>query len=241
MLRRHKTLILTCAAALITITCLENIGQAGTIVIDPAPVALSTLVGNPDASYTVGDKKFTGFSYLSTGDMPGADNVNVAGYIDDDGNFGIQFQGAFADLPSSQGGSDAKIEYMVEALDPKKLISDAHLSGNPTLLGTTGSVSVTETFLPLGASGEYTMTIYDDESLGQKLVDWTDFVPPVRKLNVQKDILMISTPNSQTMTLSFVNQTFSQIEVPEPASLLISLLGMVSLVGYARRRRRQDA
>ena len=93
-------------------------------------------------------------------------------FMDNSGNFGIEFQGAFVDLPSSQGGSDAKIAYHVAVADPTKfLISDAHLAGNPTLLGTTGSISVTETFLPLGAAGEHTMKIYADESVGSKLTD----------------------------------------------------------------------
>src|ERR1700704_1402547 len=76
------------------------------IINTPAPVLLSTLVGNPQATYTVGDKVFSGFSYLSTGDMPAAGGVNVAALVDNQGNFGIEFQGAFVDLPSSQGGSD---------------------------------------------------------------------------------------------------------------------------------------
>jgi len=221
------------AALLLATGWLTSAGHAGMIIGDP--VKLSELVDNPEASYTVSDKKFTGFTYLATGDMPGAGGVNVAAYIDDNGNFGIQFQGAFVDLPSSQGGSDALISYMVEATDPTKLISDAHLSGNPALLGTKGSVSVTETFLPLGQNGEYTMKIYDDESVGQKLADWTFFHPPVRKLNVQKDILLLATPESETMTLSFVNQTFSQIEIPEATTITLALTSLIALVGYRRR------
>jgi hypothetical protein len=213
---------------------LVSASHAGTILPSPAPVTLSSLLAQ-GATYTVGDKKFSGFSYLATGDMPGAGGINVAPITDDAGNFGIRFQGAFVDLPSSQGGSDAFIEYMVEALDPNKLISDAHLAGNPTLLGTQGSISVTETFLPLGPGGEYTMKIFDDESVGQKLADQTFFNPPVRKLNVQKDILVIATPQSQTVTMSFVDQTFSQ--TPEATTITMALISLVSLVGYRGRRR----
>ena len=54
------------------------------------------------------------------------------------------------DLASSQGGSDALITYMVEVTDPLYLISDAHLAGNPTLLGDPGLDQCVETFLPLG-------------------------------------------------------------------------------------------
>ena len=115
MLRQFLKPLICTGAALLAASHFASLCHAGTILSDPAPVPLSTLVNNPQASYTVGDKHFTNFSYLATGDMPGAGGVNVAGYIDDQGNFGLQFQGAFVDLPSSQGGSDAKIEYMVEA------------------------------------------------------------------------------------------------------------------------------
>jgi hypothetical protein len=117
------------------------------------------------------------------------------------------------------------------------LISDAHLAGNPNLLGEFGSISVTETFLPLGNNGEYTMEIFDDESLPTPvLTDRVDFLPPVRKLNVQKDILAIATQNSQTATLSFVDQTYSQVVIPEPASLMLLVGACFGWAAIARRR-----
>lgn len=239
MLRHSIKSRLFCGALLLVVAIGGMIGssQAATILMSPAPVALSTLINNPEASYTVGDKKFTGFSYLATGDMPPAAAVNVAAILDDAGNFGIRFQGAFVDLPSSPGGSDALINYMVEATDPLKLISDAHLAGNPTLLGTQGSISVVETFLPLGQNGQYTMKIFDDESVGQKLTDQTFFNPPVKKLNVQKDILVIATPQSQTVTMSFVDQSFSQITIPEATTVSLAVIGLLSMAGVARRKR----
>jgi hypothetical protein len=210
-------------------------------------VQLSTLVDNPEGQVVAGDKKFTGFSYLFTGDMPGPAGVNVVPILDDlgdtdpsTGNYGIEFQGAFMDLVSSAGGSDALIRYMVEVTDPDYLISDAHLAGNPSLLGENGSISVTETFLPLGQDGEYTMTIYDDENQPTpKLIDWTYFIPPVKKLNVQKDILaraVVGTgPNGNTATISFIDQTYSQIRIPEATTLTLAFVGLVSLAGYRRR------
>jgi len=198
------------------------------------PVPLSSLINNPTASVVAGDKTFTGFTYSFIGDMPGPAGVNVIPIRDDDGYYGIRFQGAFIDLPSSQGGSDAFIEYMVEA-GPGRLISDAHVRGNPNVLGNVGSISVTETFLPLGQNGEYTMEIFDDENLDQaKLVDWVFFNPPVKKLNVQKDILALASPNGQSATMSFCDQTFSQ--TPEATTLALAVVGAVCVAALRRRR-----
>jgi hypothetical protein len=88
------------------------------------------------------------------------------------------------------------------------------------------------------------MTIYDDESNPiPKLVDWTFFNPPVKKLNVQKDILAkaVLVPGStqaSTVTLSFVDQTFSQIEIPEPTTVMLCLTGLaLAFAGCPRKRR----
>jgi hypothetical protein len=105
---------------------------------------------------------------------------------------------------------------------------------------------VTETFLPLGQQGEYTMKIYDEVTpdpqnpgmtiRSTKLVDWTDFLPPVMMLTVQKDILAYALPGTQSVVISFIDQTFSQIEVPEPVAGLLMLCGVAGL-GFARKRR----
>jgi len=163
--------------------------------------------------------------------MPAAPLVNVIPITDDAGNFGIRFQGAFIDTTGAVGGSDALITYNVTA-GANHLISDAHLEGNPVRLGTLGSMSVTETFLPLGAQGQNTMKIYDDQNVNPpKLIDNTVFATPVKTLNVQKDILGLAkvNPNSpdgpQTVTLSFVDQTFSQIVIPEPTTVALLFAG----------------
>jgi hypothetical protein len=204
------------------------------------PVALSTLIV-PAATIVVGDKTFGGFTYTITGDMPPAPLVNVIPITDDAGNFGIRFQGAFIDTTGAAGGSDALITYTVTA-DASHLISDAHLEGNPSRLGALGSMSVTETFLPLGANGQFTMKIYDDQNVTPaKLVDNTVFTTPVRTLNVQKDILGLAkvsptSPNApQTVTLSFVDQTFSQIVIPEPTTVAMLFAGTFGLALMRRR------
>jgi hypothetical protein len=205
------------------------------MIVGPTATLESLLA--PGATMVVFDKTFSDFEYTRTGDMPIAANINVTGIQDDDGNYGIRFQGGFMDLPlSTPGPSDALIEYVVTAGD-NYLISDAHLAGNPNVLGNVGSISVTETFLPLGQAGEYTMEIFDDENANiAQLMDVTFFDPPVKSLNVQKDILAVALANGQSVTLSFVDQTFSQVIVPEPITL-VSLVAGVLALGVARRGR----
>lgn len=218
---------------------MENVSCSAATILG-APVALSTLL-TPNGSITVGDKVFTNFTYTFTGDMPAPALVNVLPILDDANNLGIRFQGAFIDTTGAVGGSDALITYKVTA-DAFHLISDAHLEGNPVRLGALGSISVAETFLPLGAQGQYTMKIYDDQNVNPpKLVDNTVFATPVQSLNVQKDILGLAKVNPQspdlpsTVTLSFVDQTFSQINVPEPAAFALIFASVVGL-GLVRRR-----
>jgi hypothetical protein len=229
--------------ALLLMTCFSLwTAPCSAATIIGSPVALSTLVV-PGATIVVGDKTFAGFTYSITGDMPPAPLVNVIPIQDDFGNFGIRFQGAFIDTTGAVGGSDALITYTVTA-DALHLISDAHLQGNPTRLGTLGSMSVTETFLPLGAAGEFTMTIYDDQNVTPpKLIDSTIFTTPVKTLSVQKDILGLakvdqqSPAGPQTVTLSFVDQTFSQIIIPEPATAALLFAGTLGFALLERRRK----
>jgi hypothetical protein len=230
---------LTCVTAsllLLSAGWLASSSTAATII--GSPVQLSQLAGNPNGVIIVGDKKFTDFSYTSTGNMPDAAGVNVVPIVDDAGNFGIRFQGFFTDLASTQGGSDAQIDYKVMVTDPLRRISDAHLRGNPTLGkngARSGLVQVVETFLPLGQFGEYTMVISDDEALPTpRLVDWVYFQPPVMMLSVQKDIGVLAVAGHPSPSISFIDQTFSQIIIPEPATIL---LGLIGLVAWTSRRR----
>jgi hypothetical protein len=68
-------------------------------------------------------------------------------------------------------------------------------------------------------------------------VDVTFFTPPTKKLNVQKDILGLALPGGGSATMSMVDQTFSQIQIPEPATPML-LFGTALAIGSRRRRRR---
>jgi hypothetical protein len=124
------------------------------------------------------------------------------------------------------------IEFRVEALDPLRLINDVHLQGDPNVLGenNNGTISVTESFLEID---DLLLNIYDD--FGEvKLIDSAFLPSPVRTLNVQKGILALSTGNSAT--ISFIDQTFSQVTIPEPAGMVLVLMGSAWAAVVIRKR-----
>jgi hypothetical protein len=172
------------------------------------PVALSTLVGNASASVVAGDKRFANFSYSRAGDMPAATAIDVVPIRDDDGSFGIRIQGSFNDSPAA-GSSDALITYQASVTDPQFRMIGARLSGNPFLSNSAGSINATETFLPLGPSGEYTMEIYADQSLLTRTDDSVTFASSVAMLNVQTGIVAMGNGIS-VAGLSVMDEVFVQ-------------------------------
>lgn len=161
-----------------------------------------------------GDKEFSDFSYLGGGDMPAAEDIWVKAITDASGHVGIRFQGAFVDAPGD-GPSDALIGYTVTA-PPDKLISDVHLGANPLVFGGDGAVTITETFL--GTNDNVVLSAYDLAPGGRQLTDWADLVDaagnlaPVQQLRVQKDVIAWSRDESAIATMSFIDQSFSQID-----------------------------
>ena len=192
---------------------------------------LANLIAN-DGMICSGDKKFNGFAYHPAGDMPSADQIDVVATTDGQGNLGIRFIGPFVDQ-FGDGPSDALLEYTVTATDPHKLISDVHLAANTRVIGD-GYASITETFLP--EDPNTSLAVYDLNPGPTQLSDWADLTIPQRSLHVQKDILMNAASASSLATLSFIDQTFSQ--VPEPSAATLWLLG-ISLV-LVRRSRGDD-
>lgn len=243
-MQRHPLILFLAAGAglclMATAPCVTSC--SATTILGPS-VPLSDYAGVAEASIDVGDKRFFDFMYSYTNEMPDASGVNVIPIVDDDGNYGLRFQGYFTDLASSVGGSDALIEYMVTTTDDRFLISDAHLLGNLVVPDEEGLISVTETFFPLGTGGEYTMAIFDSADSGPQPFAWVDFHPPVKTLAVQKDIGALGFSGSFPPMMSFVDQTFSQVEVPESTTILLALVGVAALAMFmrhcdARARRR---
>ena len=147
------------------------------------------------------------------------------------GNLGIRFIGPFADLPGG-GASEALLEYKVTVTDPNKLISDVHLAANANVLGANGYAAITETFLP--EDPNTVLEVFDLQPGPKMLTDWADLTTPQMMLHVQKDITLFSANARSLATISFIDQSFSQ--VPEPASLAL-VCGFAALLAARRRVR----
>jgi hypothetical protein len=201
--------------------------------VTAAIVPLSDLLTD-GATIQSGDKIFSDFTYLQTGDMPTGENVNVETIQDGDGYYGIRIQGGFVDQAGGDA-SDALITFNVSVPDGSgQLISGAKLSSNPAVFADDPSslASVTETFIPSIIDNK--LVVYDFGEGDDKLLDQISFADGYTTLPVQKDIILHAIGDSGAVTMSFVDQTFPQ--VPEPSSLVLAMGGLLGFGGLRRRR-----
>jgi hypothetical protein len=223
----------TASAALIDLT------PVGNAVNSVGSISLADLQSDPTAGIIVGDKIFTGFSYSRIGDMPLASDVNVLGFKDLDGNWGVSFHGTFADFPGG-GASDAVIRFAVEVSEEAQedgwLISDAHLFLGGPGMGDESFFSVDESFLGKNETlNAYMSTL--GPGTNSQLSDATIFTTPVTKLLVTKDIFaQAANGGFQPARATIIDQSFSQTLVPEPATLALAGLSGLAMVAIRRRR-----
>ena len=236
--------VATCVAVF---TCLTGTTNATYIELEPNgsgdSVILADLLSGQVTGVVVGDKKFSEFFYstLPGDDMPDAADVNVFGFEDNDGNFGVSFHGAFIDLPGG-GPSDALLRFTVEVTEEAQArgyrISDAHLFAGGVGVGEDSVFTIDETF----QENDATMNVFATTlggPLETKLSDWVFFEEThnevYTKLRVTKDIFALASDDSNLPARSTViDQSFSQVIIPEPATL--TLLA-VAAIGIALGRR----
>jgi hypothetical protein len=220
-----------------------RLAMAGLIIdLDPnssESVKLSDLLDGPYDGITVGDKVFDEFVYSTTGDMPDADNVNVLGFADLEGNFGISFHGSFLDLPGD-GPSNAAIMFTVEVSEDAQAtgwrISDAHLILGAPSVGESSIFSVNESF----ENSNKTLSVVESTlGSGEKVLsDWVDFDAPLNKLRVTKGLFALAGNDSSTPALAnVVYQSFSQVQIPEPTTLSLLTMSLVGALLASRDRR----
>jgi hypothetical protein len=199
-------------------------------VSQAAQIQLSDLLNG--GTFTTGDKVFSNFTYVPNGDAPPAELVKVT----DEGIAanGIRFVGPFIDYPGGTA-SDALITFDVAVVEGSNMaISEVHLAANPAVLEGPGLANVTETLLPDITTDKLVM--WDlGPGKSQQLSDTIVLPHTYKQLSIQKDIILHATGDTAAVTLSFVDQVFTQ--VPEPASLTLLAMGLFA-IGCVRRRQR---
>lgn len=242
----YRKFLATCAL----IACALVAAPASAAFIDLTPVSpaansvgsvsLADLQSGAVDGITVGDKVFDGFSYSAIGDMPASANVNVLGFRDMNGNWGISFHGAFVDLP---GGSfsDALIRFNVSVAPLQAQqgwrITDAHLAMGGVGLGANSFFSVDESFQPVS---NQTLTV-ERSTIGPGIAKLSDDVLFTGNgyitLPVTKDIFAVAADGSPSPArATVIDQSFSQTLIPEPAAATMSLMLGLALVGAGRKR-----
>jgi hypothetical protein len=195
-----------------------------------ATIPLSDLLV-PGAKLESGDKVFSDFTYDKTGDMPDPQNLNVEA-LTLDGDFGLRISGGFLDNAGGDS-SDAVITFNVSvAPGSNMVINGATLQANPAVFGGTGLASVTETFLP--RIMDHKLVVYDLGGGNDRLSDSMTFPNGYKTLPVQKDIILYATGDTGGVTMSFVDQVFSQ--VPEPTGGVLLITAILCLGRIHRRR-----
>ncbi|OVE80024.1 hypothetical protein BVY02_01490 [bacterium J17] len=210
----------------------------GCLVIAAPQTSKATSIAdliNNNGNIMSGNLLFNNFTYASGGNMPLAADVQVIAIAG-----GIRFQGPFVDLFGG-AGSDALITFDVSSKNPGvEQINGVSMTANTEIIGTPGQengfVGVTETFLP--GVPNASLEVFDVEPGGEVLFDSLVFAQGYDMLSVQKDILAIAGALGSTATLSFIDQTFTTTDVPEPGSMMLLLSG---ILGASIKRKKSVA
>lgn len=214
--------------------------------VTPLPNTLDQLVAAGGTGVTIGDKTF--YDFTVTGSID-AGRINVIQAPGSD--VGVEFQFNW----SSTGGNnlDTLIRYKVHVNDTtptQRLITgvglhaDGTTSAGNTDLGTNATVTETVSDLLGNVLGQMTTFSAGPNFSAFVRNDATfQLANPTRDLMLAKDIMVHSTPNGGTATISLVDNTFQQTPVGTPSSVplppaAVMAISTVALGAIAPIRRR---
>jgi hypothetical protein len=188
---------------------------------------------------SVGDKTFSGFSYLASSQLTSFDptQITVTASIGSDGTYYLTWSGNIALATFATAAADLKLNYIVMASGGSISMIDQAYTGSAQ---GGGLLAVDET-AALGSFGgqivgQSHLTALDVTDPPAEINDVLNIVPPQTLLYVTKDItLAAGAPGGSLVTISQVAQSFHQ--VPEPDSMLLGSLvgGLLLLLGLRRR------
>lgn len=247
--RRMRRLMLICGLAALALPGVANAVVVQYSLADLLPQSQGGSGANPDG-FVVGDKRYSNFTFSSTGDAPlvprdvnvrlSTSDVNPA--VAGDDRYTLNFTFGLDAFPGET--NDLVICYDVNILpNSPNFINHLGLRYNGTVPSSgTGpaATEVTETAYYLDASGQpvgepILLTVFNDGS-GPLADDNSDFIQinPARSMQFCKDIIVSSRNDGGYAVISIVDNIVDQ--VPEPTAL-----GLAAFAGGALLLRRRRA
>ena len=217
-----------------------------------ASAAIQLQEGTAAGSIINGDKTFSNFfCHLNTlnpfATPVTCADISVIPFTDVFGNLGIQYGGSFsASAVDGVGIVDVRLTYDVTA--PGATIVDVHMhfDANFAPVGTTAVLlaNVTERVDgtdPLFASAAQLSVNATNPPAVLQLDDSAILAGgPYKSLHVSKDVLLQAFANGAlpngTVLFTTLDQTFSQVTVPEPGSIVLFGTALLGCVAVIRRR-----
>lgn len=220
--------------------------------------SLASLTANSNNCLVIGDKEFFNFQFIPDASNPGAvtaAGISVTAIGDGSANnlYGIDFGSNLGTLNNLNGAAgsqlllDYDIKYSVQATggyqvsDLHQLINGSAITGNQALNPNSGIV-VTEgatDHAGSGSSGTSTVSINPDNIIeppaqaGDQLILSAAGVPtPVVRADITNDIRLDAGAGDK-VTLSLLEQRFSQVPEPRTYALLLGL-GLAGLMWKKR-------
>ncbi len=201
-------------------------------------VDLANFVNVSGAGILVGDKLFNDFSYVASDSTGLTNNLLPSGAVtlsalSNMTGFGLSFGAPFH--TSGNLLKDFVIKYAVTVSNAAFLISDVHMDYNGSVVGN-GYNLVTETVFDSSGFG--------GNQLGQIVVQNPPSIPQTNltlnvaqpELFVEKDIQLGGDGPGDQSSISIIDQTFSQVAVPEPSSLVLAMAGVFAFLSIRRRK-----
>jgi hypothetical protein len=249
----------------------SSIGHAAIIwdwnTTDPDFTPPSIADVNREGGLLVGDKLFTNFVVISSGNAtikPAAQDISIAGIVAGE-DYGVTLGGAWFTLAGQVLDTRISFEVSISPESSPYRIKDVGLgmdgvtlTGRPDAFVQIHESVYSEEPTP-GNQQEHLIASGDvyQSNVGVPVTGFSEeFLAPsgaplsFPKVWVVKDIMLYGgTASEQSVTsqgpiattLSVVTQTFSQVEVPEPQTLVLLLCGVpaLALMFWQRRRARR--
>jgi len=212
-------------------------------------IPLSDLIGS-NGTITVDDKIFSNFSLVVNRedldpDTPGFQNdsgplsaagISVTGTSINPTHQMLTFSGTFFAGFGEGGGAGAAdylIGYTVSTTNGLPLIHDIELSFNGVVTAPLAFANVAEQAF-VGGNLVGTTFVNTPSNLGTNSLILAG--GPFTSVDIQKNIQLVAQAGGQ-VSVSAINQTISQVSVPEPTSLLLLGAGLAAMGAWGMKRR----